>query len=175
MKETSDVKSDPIMEGGKRGKEREIRGWEISSGGMMGRMRRKKRQGSKNLIRHVACLQMFAHVCKSKASRTEMRRHTCATCRHVKVTKWTSHILHTCTQTLSFLSWSSSALAASPSLLLPPPQSYRYICMNEDWDCCEIKRMTCDRPWDWCCGDAVCTCMCCFCSRYGKYIPLLWS
>lgn len=47
MKETSDVKSDPIMEGGKRGKEREIRGWEISSGGMMGRMRRKKDKGVK--------------------------------------------------------------------------------------------------------------------------------
>lgn len=170
MKETSDVKSNPIMEGGKRGKEREIRGWEISSGGMMGSMRRKKRQGSKNLIRHVAWIRF--------ANRKQVEQKwgdTRATCRHVKVTKWTSHILHTCTQTLSFLSWSSSALAASPSLQLPPPQSYRYIYMNEDWDCCEIKRMTCDRPWDWCCGDAVCTCMCCFCSRYGKYIPLVWS
>lgn len=87
MKETSDVKSDPIMEGGKRGKEREIRGWEISSGGMMGRMRRKKRQGSKNLIRHVACIRF--------ANRKQVEQKWGDThVRHADTWKWQVNIAH---------------------------------------------------------------------------------
>lgn len=108
----SDVKSNPIMEGGKRGKEREIRGWEISSGGMMGSMRRKKRQGSKNLIRHVACIR-FANRKQVEQKWGDIR----ATCRHVKVTKWTSHILHTNTfiSLLIIIRPRSFPLAPAPS------------------------------------------------------------
>lgn len=165
------MKSDPIMEGGERGKEREMRGWEISSGGMMGRMRRKQRQGSKDLIRHVACIKF--------ANRKQVEQKWGDThVRHADTWKWQSEHRTFCTLARKHFHFSPDH---HPPSQLPPHSCsllhnpIGYICMNEDWDRCEIKHMTCDRPWDWCCGDAVCTCMCCFCSRYGKYIPLIWS